>query len=80
MAHQDAGCRRHWADNVVLLDVPDDITLADPDSYTFDTPLLVGAEGVNSWYCERATVKIRGLMKIRDSHDIEGLVGDVLGM
>ena len=62
---QDNNLRRNWADNTVLLEVPDEIDLANPDSYTVGrTVSLESKEGTDSWHCEKATVNIRRLMEI----------------
>jgi len=76
---QDGNRRRNWANNTVLLDVPEEISLADPSAYSFDSMVLLQSPpGSNPWYCEKATIKVRRLLEIRNSEDIEDLVDELL--
>lgn len=71
--------RRNWLDNPLLLRVPDNILLAEPFSYCFDTLLTVmSRDGADSWWCEKAMFKIRRLIGIQDSHAVETVVDDLL--
>jgi hypothetical protein len=71
--------RRNWALNTLLLDVPDDIKLADPMTYRFGEKLTVTSqEGTSPWYCEKAIFYIRPLTEIKDSKVIEERVEEML--
>lgn len=75
----DGYVRRNWADNTVLLGVPDEITLADPSSYTWDGTVIVASPpGTDSRYCEGAEVRLRRLTDIHDSRDVGNLVTDLM--
>ncbi len=75
----DGNVRRNWADNTVLLGVPDDITLADPSSYTWDGTVSVESPpGTDSWHCESAAVRLRRLTDIHDTRDVGNLVTDLM--
>jgi hypothetical protein len=70
--------RRKWANNTVLLELPDDMKLADPNSYEWGQPLRVqSAIGTDSQFCEDATVCLRRLTEIHDQKAI-GLIVDEL--
>ena len=78
---QDTNRRRNWANNTVLLEVPEEIILADPSSYCMGSMIsLESPTGSNPWYCEKATIKVRRLIDVRNSQDIECLVDEVLQM
>ena len=64
----DANLRRSWAAQTVLLDVPENINLVDPNLYSMNSIISwESAPGTDSWYCEKATIKIRRLTEIHDS-------------
>ena len=78
---QEANVRRNWANNTVLLDLPDDVHLAEPHAYSFENAISISSsEGTKSWYCEKAIVKIRRLLDIENSQQIDALVTDLLAM
>jgi hypothetical protein len=71
--------RRNWGNNTILLNLPDDIKLADPNSYDWDRSVLVRSpDGLDPWYCEDATVRVRKLMEIRNQTHVAGLVEELL--
>jgi hypothetical protein len=71
--------RRNWLDNPLLLRVPENIRLAEPSSYCFDSLLTVTSpEGTDSWWCEKAVFKIRRLIDIQDNQAVETIVDELL--
>lgn len=74
--------RRNWADNTILLGVPDDVPLKpDPSSYAWGATVSVESTSeMNPWYCEGALVRLRLLTDIRDTRDVETLVTDLMSM
>ena len=75
----EAWLRRDWANHTILLGVPDEIRLADPNLYEWNKAVVVQSPvGTDSHYCEGATVKLRALTEIRNQNDIRALVEDLL--
>jgi len=73
--------RRHWADHTLLLHVPQHMRLLAPDCYRFDEWLTIESEpGTDSRYCEKAAFKIRRLLDIHDSRDVEKVVNDLFSI
>jgi hypothetical protein len=77
----DINLRRNWADNTVLLKIPDEIEFAGPDIYEINKPMTIRSnENTDPWYCEGATVTIRPLCEIQDTRDIHAIVEDLLSL
>ena len=73
--------RRKWANNTVLLELPDEMKLADPNSYEWGQPVRVQSPmGTNSQFCEDATVCLRKLTEIRDQNEIGLMVDELLSL
>ena len=73
--------RRKWANNTVLLELPEEIKLADPNSYDWSQPARVqSVVGTDSQYCEDATVRLRRLTEIHDQNEIGAIVDDLLNL
>jgi hypothetical protein len=78
---QPRGALRKWANNTVLLELPEEVMLADPNSYDWHQPVRIqSTEGTNSQYCEDATVCLRRLTEIRDQNDIGVILDDLLNL
>jgi hypothetical protein len=79
--NRDQNVRRNWADNTLLLGVPDEINLAEPSSYSWGATITVGStDGTDSYYCEGAAVQFKPLTDIRDTRDIAFLTADLMAM
>ncbi len=75
----DANVRRNWVYHTLLLEVPDNIPLANPNTYCFNENLTaLSLEGTDSWWCEKAMFKIRRLVDIKDSQAVEGVAEELL--
>lgn len=77
----DGWTRVRWADNSVLLDLPEQFKLAEPASYAWNTQIeLIGPPNIDQAYCENGTVKLRKISEIRDTGDVEMIIEDLLKM
>lgn len=73
--------RRNWIDNTIMLNVPDDIVkqMSHVSSYSANKVIeRKTLDEANSWYCQQSTIKIRPLLSIKDSSDIQNIVDDFL--
>jgi hypothetical protein len=75
--------RRRWANNTVLLDLPnrEDIKPADPNSFDWNQPVRIQSPaGTDSQYCEDATIRLRRLTEIHDQNEIGVIVDELLNL
>ena len=71
--------RRSWVYRTLLLEVPDNIHLASPDTYCFNEMLTVMNEDeTNPWWCDKAIFKIQQLIDIKNSQSVEMVVDCLL--
>lgn len=77
----DSKLGRQWVGHTLLLYVPQDIRLLSPDCYRFGEWLTIESKpGTDSWYCEKAKFKIRRLLEIHDSREVEKVVDELFGI
>lgn len=73
--------RKHWVDQTLLLNVRQDLRLLSPDCYRFNEWLSIESEpGTDSPFCGKAVFKIRRLLDIHDSQDVEKVVDDLFSI
>jgi hypothetical protein len=73
--------RRNWIENTLLLNVPENIVTSFTRSKPYEFEELLNIETVadtDSCYCEKAIIKIRKLVDVKDSNEVEKLVDELL--
>jgi len=75
--------RRGWIENTLLLNVPENVGKSFIRSEPYKLEELLSIEtvtGTDSWYCEKAIFKIRKLIDVKDSNEVEKIVDELLSI